>query len=70
MATMAFSQHSNGEQCCGTDSYFPCDGRWSIETCINKAKEHYSKLINKPYGFKIYVGSILYNRPISKLIIL
>lgn len=68
MAIIAFSQHENGEDCCGSDSMFLCDGRWSVSTCIDRAKEYYSKLINKPYGFKIYVGTVLHHRPISELI--
>lgn len=49
------------DDCVGSDQYFPCDGRWNLYTCVQKAREHYRK--NTPNGyafsFKIYTGTIL-----------
>lgn len=68
MKVIAFSCNENGEDCVGTDSYFPCDGRWNVSTCISKAKEHYNKFINKPYGFRLCSGTILNHKYISNII--
>ena len=65
---MCFSFNKEGHECCGSDSYFPCDGRWSLSTCIYKAREYYGKQINKPYGFKVCFGTILNHKPLTQMI--
>lgn len=60
----------NGEidECVGGDSYVKPDQRYSIETIIHKVK---NKEIFRPIhaiGFKIHVGTILNNKPITNLI--
>ena len=60
-------QHNDGI-CCGTDAYFPCDGRWNIFTCIRKAREYYQSLPHKGgyyHKFKLYTGTILNEIPVS-----
>lgn len=63
----ALAEKENGTECIGSDQYFPCDGRWNLYTCIEKAREHYRK--NTPNGyafaFKIYTGTILNATPIT-----
>lgn len=68
MSCIAFSCNVDGEDNVGTDSYFPCDGRWGLDTCIYHARKHFSKLNNKPYGFRICVGTILNHRKITNII--
>ena len=61
--------YEDGETYVGTDAYFPCDGRWSISTIIEKAKEHYNNYIRRDYyGFRVYFGTILNGNPKTKII--
>ena len=63
----AFSENEKGEENVGSDSYFLCDGRWNLFTCIVKAKEYYQSLYPKGrhFAFKIYTGTILNATPIT-----
>lgn len=65
----ALAQEEDCNDCCGSDSYFLCDGRWNLHTCVEKAKEYYKKLIPKGYycTFRIYSGTILNANPITEL---
>lgn len=52
----AHAFHAGGDAC-GTDSRFPLDGRWSLDTCVDRAYDHFRSLnaqLNKGYtGFTI-----------------
>lgn len=65
-----FAEYEDGNQACGSDAYFPCDGRWNLNTCKEKAKEYYQKCTpkGKYFAFKVYTGTILNSRPITKTI--
>lgn len=70
--TFCIAVYENGEEAVGSDSYFPCDGRWTVDTIKVKATEHFNE-INKNlgkgyYGFIIFHGLILHCSPISKII--
>lgn len=54
----------------GSDGVVHCDGRWSLATCIEKAKEHMRSCVHMhDIGFRIMQGSSYSNaRPLTELI--
>lgn len=59
MSTFCIACYNKDQEACGSDSYFPCDGRWSDRTCISKAIEHYKKIKKDYSGFNLCKGTIL-----------
>ena len=68
-----FAEYKDGEvdECCGSDSTFPLDGRKTINTIIRDIKESnaYRYRPKCAVGFKIYRGhNLLSAKPVTNLI--
>ena len=68
-----FAEYKDGaiDECCGSDSTFPVDGRKTVHTIIRDIRKSGAyKYRNKhAIGFKIYQGdNLLFAKPVTDLI--
>lgn len=60
--------NNNIDTCIGGDSEIKCDGRYSINTIIQKVFSHYYARPREAIGFKIHIGINYFNhRPCTQL---
>lgn len=52
----------------GSDQLYPCDGRWSNATCVDKAREH-AKTLSKTRHFIITIGHLCVGSILSPTVV-
>ena len=67
---IVFYDYSCGKlnECLGGDNYIKFDQRYSNDTAINKVISNDIFRPKRAIGFKIHIGTILNNKPITNLI--